>query len=145
MILAKRLNDKSHLLVKEAQDREKIIPGTVYIAKAGKHMKVRKCLDSHIILLTDEAPREGVKPCANFTYESMAESGYDTIYCIVLTGMGSDGTEGIEYLRNHKNIEVWIQQKETCVVYGMPGSIARTEVEHEILSVEEIVSKIKNI
>lgn len=144
-ILAKRLSEKSEISVKEAHNGMQVLPGNVYVAQAGKHMQIRPCGDVHLISLTDEDYREGVKPCANYMFESLADCNYEDIYCIVLTGMGSDGTEGIEYLSTHKKIHIWIQEKESCVVYGMPGSITKTELEHETLSVEEIVNKINNI
>lgn len=145
-ILAKRLGEKSEITVKEAQSGMQVLPGTVYVAQAGKHMKIRTCgADMHLISLTDEEYREGVKPCANYMFESLSDCNYEDIYCVVLTGMGSDGTEGIEFLSKNKKIHIWIQEKESCVVYGMPGSITKTELEYETLSVEEIVNKIKNI
>ncbi len=144
-IFAKRLDEKSKIRVKEAQHGERILPGTVYVAKAGKHLKVCKISDYHVLMLTDEPFREGVKPCANYTYESLAECDYKKIYCIVLTGMGCDATEGISYLSASKKTEIWIQQKETCVVYGMPGSIAKTDLDYQTLSVQEMVKKIINI
>lgn len=144
-LLAKRLNEKSRILVKEARVGEKIKVSNVYLAKAGKHMRVYEKEGEHYILYSDEPPREGVKPCANYTYESLASTGYDKIYCVVLSGMGSDGTEGISYLNSKKNIEVWIQERKSCVVYGMPGSITKTNLEYQTLSIEEIVEKIKNL
>ncbi len=144
-ILAKRLGDKSEIPVKEARNGMQVLPGNVYVAQAGKHMKIRPCGDMHLISLTDEDYRAGVKPCANYTFESLADCNYEDIYCIVLTGMGSDGTEGIEFLNTYKKIHIWIQEKESCVVYGMPGSIAKTGLEYESLSVDEIVNKIKKI
>lgn len=144
-LFAGRLNDKCKLNVKEAETGDCILPGNVYLAKGGKHMRVYKTPEEHLLLLTDEPFREGVKPCANYTYESLAESGYDKIYCIVLTGMGCDGTEGILYLSESKETEVWIQDKESCVVYGMPGSIAKSNIEHETLSLKEMAEKIINI
>lgn len=144
-LFAGRLNDKCELSVKEAETGDCILPGHVYLAKGGKHMRVYKTPASHLILLTDEPFREGVKPCANYTYESLAGSGYSKVYCIVLTGMGCDGTEGITYLSEFKETEIWIQDKESCVVFGMPGSIAKSKLKHETLSLKQMVEKIKNI
>ena len=127
--LAKRLDELSLVKAKEAEPGEEVLPGTVYIAKAGFHMRVvtSKGEDSngtdsltHRIMLSDEAIREGVKPSANYTFESLADSGYDEVVCIVLTGMGTDGTEGILNLSEYKAIRIWLQEKESCVVYGMP-------------------------
>lgn len=148
--LAKRLDELSLVKVKEAEPGEEVLPGTVYIAKAGFHMRVvtSKGEDSngtdsltHRIMLSDEAIREGVKPSANYTFESLADSGYDEVVCIVLTGMGTDGTEGILNLSEYKAIRIWLQEKESCVVYGMPGSIAKSGVKHTSLSLSEIADE----
>ena len=50
----------------------------------------------YTIRYTDEPIREGVKPCANYMYESLRSSKFDKVVCVVLTGMGADGTEGIK-------------------------------------------------
>lgn len=54
------------------------------------------------IRYSDEPPREGVKPCANYMYESLKTSPYSQIVCVVLTGMGADGTKGIVNLETAK-------------------------------------------
>lgn len=136
--LADRLNEISQVEVKEAEDGEVIRPGCVYIAKGGSHMKVVKVAGTHKIALTDEPPREGVKPCANYMYESLADSGYDNIICVVLTGMGADGTKGIAYLDERKKTFIIAQDEASSVVYGMPKSIAETGLVDEIVPLDKI-------
>lgn len=136
--LADRLNEISQVEVKEAEDGEVIRPGCVYIAKGGSHMKVVKMAGTHKIALTDEPAREGVKPCANYMYESLAESGYDDIICVVLTGMGADGTKGITYLDKRKKTFIVAQDEASSIVYGMPKSIAETGLVDEIVPLDRI-------
>ena len=63
---------------------------------------------------------DGLKPCANVMYESLTDSAFDEIVCVVLTGMGADGTKGIEALKKSgKNTYVISQDEMSCVVYGM--------------------------
>ena len=68
-------------------------------------------------------PIGGLKPCANITYDSLTSSGFDEIVCVVLTGMGADGTNGILSLGKKKPIYVISQDADSCVVYGIPNSI----------------------
>ena len=136
--LADRLNEISQVEVKEAEDGEVLRPGCVYIAKGGSHMKVVKVAGTHKIALTDELPREGVKPCANYMYESLAESGYDDIICVVMTGMGADGTKGITYLDKRKKTFIIAQDEPSSVVYGMPKAIAETGLVDEIVPLDKI-------
>ncbi len=93
--LAERLNELSPIRVKEAQEGEEVVSGTVYVAMGGMHMNVRRVGSKCVIHYSDEPNREGVKPCANYMYESLADCRYDKIICVVMTGMGADGTEGI--------------------------------------------------
>ena len=94
----------------------------------------------------DEPPREGVRPCANYMYESLMESDYDEIICVVLTGMGADGTEGIRHLKEKKKVTVIAQNEETCTVYGMPRSVVQAQLADKILPLTQIAGEItKNV
>ena len=109
--LASRLNDLSRVTVKEAEEGDILQKGCVYLARGGRHMNVVRCLRGHMIHYTDEPPREGVRPCANYMYESLADSAYDLIVCAVLTGMGADGTAGIAALKQKKKVLVMRRMK----------------------------------
>ncbi len=140
--LANRLDSVSALKVSEASEGDVLKPGHVYIAKAGKHMKITHNGNENRIHLSEEDYREGVRPCANYMYESLAKCGYDEVICVVLTGMGADGTAGIEYLQKHKKIRIIIQNKESCVVYGMPGSIEKHKLRHKSVDLKYIANEI---
>lgn len=141
--LAERLNELSSVPVKEAVDGEEIRKGTVYVAMGGQHMTV-SCsgANRHVIRYTDEPPREGVKPSANYMYESLADSKFDHIICAVMTGMGADGAAGIRSLRKAKDTYVIAQNKETCTVYGMPKSVVAAGLANAELPLEDIAKKI---
>lgn len=141
--LAERLNELSSVPVKEAADGEEIRKGTVYVAMGGQHMTV-SCsgANRHVIRYTDEPPREGVKPSANYMYESLANSKFDHIICAVMTGMGADGAAGIRFLRKAKDTYVIAQNKETCTVYGMPKSVVAAGLADSELPLEDIAQKI---
>ena len=70
------------------------------------------------------------------------ESGYDEISCVVLTGMGADGTEGIKNLETKKKVHVIAQDESTCAVYGMPKSIVATGLVNEIVPIEKVADAI---
>lgn len=144
--LADRLNALSPLSVKEAVQGDKLMKGHVYIAKGGTHLKVKKERGEHWIEFGDEAPREGVKPCANYMYESLMDSDFDQIVCVVLTGMGADGTEGIVNLEKKKQIYVLAQEQSTCAVYGMPRAVSMTGLVNQIVALEDMAQQItKNV
>ena len=144
--LAERLDGLSSISIKEAEEGEKIKIGQVYIAPGGKHMKLKKRGSDYCIQCTDEPPREGVKPCANYMYESLTDSSFAEIVCVVLTGMGGDGTKGILHLEEKKKIHVIAQNEETCAVYGMPKSIVATGLVNDLVPLGKVAEMIiKNV
>lgn len=140
--LAERLNGLSQLSVKEAAVGDKLEKGHVYIAKGGTHLKVKKQRGEYRIEFGDEAPREGVKPCANYMYESLMDSDFDQIVCVVMTGMGADGTEGIMNLDKKKQTYVIAQEQSTCAVYGMPRAVSMTGLVNQMVALEDMAQQI---
>ncbi|MBQ8956643.1 MAG: chemotaxis response regulator protein-glutamate methylesterase [Lachnospiraceae bacterium] len=140
--LAERLDSLGPISVKEAEEGDLLEKGTVYIAPGGKHMKVGKS-GSHVrIYFGDEPHREGVKPCANYMYETLVDTDYAEVCCVVLTGMGMDGTEGIKNLEKRKKLHIISQDEATCAVYGMPKAIAQTGLVNEVLPLDKIAAAI---
>ena len=146
-MMAQKLDAASPLRVKEAEDGEIIRKGTVYVAPGGYHLNLDHHGTEEKIRLSDEPIREGVKPCANYMYESLRASIYDEITCVVLTGMGADGTAGIRALAENNNTMYTISQNEqTCVVYGMPKAVYEAGLVNEVVPLTEIANAIvKNV
>jgi two-component system chemotaxis response regulator CheB len=140
--LANRLDSISELNVVEATNNELVLPGKVYLCRGGIHMNVVHRLGSHFIKYSDEKAREGVKPCANYMYESLATCQYDEVICAVLTGMGADGTEGIGYLSRMKRVYVIAQNQESCAVFGMPKSAINAGIVNKELTLSLIANAI---
>ncbi len=142
--MAQRLDELSQVEVTEAEDGDLLKKGHVYVAPGGSHMLVTRNTDgTHRIVLDSSTPAiGGLKPCANLTYDSLAKSGFDEIICVVLTGMGSDGTNGILSLGRSKPIHVIAQDEKSCVVYGMPKSIADSGIVDEIVPLKEVAKSI---
>lgn len=145
--MADRLNELSEVSVKEAQEGDLLEKGHVYIAPGGMHMEVVKMRDgSHKIKLNDMPPIGGLRPCANILFDSLSNTAYDEIICIVLTGMGADGTNGILSLNRTKPIHVIAQDAQTCVVYGMPRAIAEAGMVDEVVPLDQVAKTItKNV
>lgn len=140
--LAERLNELSAVRVKEAQEGDELQSGVVYVAMGGMHMKVRSVGSKYVIHYSDEPNREGVKPCANYMYESLADSRFDKIVCVVMTGMGADGTEGIRNLEAKRPVHVISQNQATCTVYGMPKAVAAAGLSDQEVPLDQIAQEI---
>ena len=144
--LAMRLDEMSQVTVKEAADGDVLQKGWVYIAPGGKQMRVLKVGGTYKIAVTDEPARDALKPCANIMYESLVCTNFDEITCVVLTGMGADGTMGIGMLGESINVHVIAQDEATSVVYGMPKAIAEANIVDQVLPLDKIADAItKNV
>ncbi len=141
--LADRLNDLSDVTVKEAAEGDELQNGVVYVAMGGLHMHVRTSpAGVYTIHYTDGPTREGVRPCANYMYESLQDSRFDQVVCVVMTGMGADGTEGIRNLKNKKRVHVIAQDQGSSIVFGMPKSVIGAELSDQVVPLEQIAQEI---
>ena len=140
--LSTRLDELSRINVKEACDGDVLQKGTVYIAKGGSQMRVKKSAGGYMLSVTVEAARNGLKPCADIMYESLMNTGFEEIICVVMTGMGADGTQGILQLEKTNKIYVIGQDAESCTVYGMPKAIADAGAVDEVVSLKQIADAI---
>lgn len=119
--LAKFLDSKTAMEVKEARDGDLLMPNTVYIAPGGLQMKVGKGLikNQYIIRITDDPPENGCKPSADYLFRSVARLYGDRSTCVIMTGMGSDGFEGLKLMKA-EGATIIAQDEKSSVVFGMP-------------------------
>ena len=142
-VMASRLNDLCQMSVKEGEEGECLKPGVVYIAKSGMHLTVRKTMaGKHVLQYLDAPNRQGVKPCANYLFESLADCKFERHICVVLTGMGSDGTDGIQTLKKKKKCYVISQDEDTSAIYGMPKRVFEAGLSDIVLPLNKISQEI---
>ena len=141
--LAQRLNSVSKMTVCEASEGQVLEKGHAYIAAGGLHMNiVLTPSGSYKIHYTDEPLREGVKPCANYMFESLIGSRFDQIVCCVLTGMGADGTEGIRKLKASRKTYVISQDEATSTIYGMPKAVYNAGLSDQVTGLDKVAEEI---
>ncbi|QGG48190.1 protein-glutamate methylesterase/protein-glutamine glutaminase [Heliorestis convoluta] len=122
--LAERLDANSPLKVKEAEHNEEIRPGVVYIAPGDYHLKVHRTEKPGFgkqlwVRLTQELPASGHRPSVNVMMSSVVENFWSKIVGVIMTGMGSDGTEGVRGIKERQGKTI-AEDASTCIVYGMP-------------------------
>ncbi len=144
--LAASLNEKSQLYVREAENGEKVRSDIVYVAPGGKHMVVQKQLDKNglsekIIALTDDPPENSVRPSADVLFRSIANVYEGNILSVIMTGMGSDGLNGVLAMKK-EGCYCISQSEDTCVVYGMPRAVDEAGVSDEKISLDILAEKI---
>lgn len=120
--LAERLQKISGLEVREGVHGEKLKKGQVYIAPGDFHMIVERRGEDTFLVLNQDPLRNSVRPAADNLFESAAKIFKNATLGIVMTGMGSDGKDGALAVKNLGG-GIFIQDKESSVVFGMPGAV----------------------
>jgi len=139
--LASRLHSVARVSVREARDGELRAPGCVYIAPGNYHLRVLHETGVRRIALSDEPPVGNHRPAVNVMYDSVAHLGKDVI-AVILTGMGSDGREGMHRIKENGGYCI-AQDEATCVVYGMPKSVCDAGLADEICPLPQIADAIE--
>jgi two-component system chemotaxis response regulator CheB len=136
-MLAQRLNKLTPLTVTEAVDGEYAIPGHIYLAPGGIHLKVHKSAGGLMLALSDDPPEQFCRPAVDVLFRTAAAATRGRLLAVVLTGMGHDGLEGCYEVRKEGG-DVIVQDEPTSVVWGMPGYVARAGLAAAELPLAEI-------
>lgn len=118
---AERLNTTAKFNVREAVDGDKLEPNLVLVAPGGYQMKVVKRAANLYVEINDDPPVNRFKPSVDYLFNSVANSKINkNIVSAIFTGMGRDGAQGMQNLKNSKGAVTIAQDEETSVVFGMP-------------------------
>jgi len=141
--LAERLDHLSELRVKEAEDRERVVSGTAYIAPGDYHLKVEAVPPSRqpLLRLTKEPPVNGHRPSVDVLMKSAAQAGCWELIGVVLTGMGSDGCDGMREIKAHHGKTI-AEDESTAVVFGMPKAAIEAGVVDRVVPLPLIAKEI---
>jgi two-component system chemotaxis response regulator CheB len=136
--LADWLNESTELTVKLARSGEKAEPGIVYIAPDDADL----CISKNRSLVLAEASHSHC-PSVSSLFKSVCTSFGRNAIAILLTGMGKDGAEELKLLRNSGAITI-AQDKQSCVVFGMPGEAVKLDGASYILPPDKIAETIES-
>ena len=136
-MLAETLSKKSMVKVKEAADGDVLKPGCVWIAPGNFHMSLAKGHFNYIIRLNQDPPQNSCRPAADVLFNSVAQHFKNHALAVVMTGMGQDGLLGCRSIKESGG-RVFIQDEESSVVWGMPGAVAKANLEDEIYSLDTL-------
>lgn len=142
--LSERLNMQSKIRIVEAEDGMPVIPAQVIIARGGKHMEVIGNESSPHIKLSEAPPKLGVRPCADLMMSSVAKIFREKTVGIVLTGMGSDGTNGAHDIKANGGIVI-AEAESSCVIYGMPKSVVDYGYADKIIQLNDISAEMEKL
>ena len=120
--LAKRLNDICPFEVVEGSDQVEAVAGQAIIAPGGKQMKLEYVGSRLLVRVNDDPPENGVRPSVDYLIRSAAQVLDGNALAVILTGMGRDGLDGCQYLKQAGGY-VFAQRQDDCTVYGMPKAV----------------------
>jgi two-component system chemotaxis response regulator CheB len=139
---AERLNKLSPLAVSEAKQGEILKPGHVYVAPGGMQLMLDN-RNGGSIHIRESDDRISYRPSVDIALASAAKYFGRKALAVILTGMGSDGKEGAQLLKQAGGT-VWAQDEASCVIYGMPMAVVKAGIVEKVLSLDAIGTSIFN-
>jgi two-component system chemotaxis response regulator CheB len=139
--LARRLSGAGPIRVEVAVDGQAIEQGRAYVAPYGRHVTVVHSGEEAWIRLLDAPMRHGVCPAADLLFESVAEQYAQRGVGVVLSGMGADGAMGALAIKRAGG-GVVVQDEETSVIWGMPGSTVRCGGASCVVPIQDVAAEV---
>jgi two-component system chemotaxis response regulator CheB len=133
-LMSEILSRRTPLAVKQAEEGEPLQPATVYIAPPNYHVLVNP---DRTVSLTQSELVHFVRPSADLLFESVAGSYKDRSIAVVLTGTGSDGSMGVQAIKNRGGTVI-AQDEATSEFFGMPQAAINTGSVDFVLGLDEI-------
>ena len=129
-----------------AKDGEKALPGKIYMAPADVHLEIDAVdSDGFPILSLSHAPEERfLRPAVNVLFRSAAKFYKNNLLAVLLTGMGRDGAEGCKTIIENGGYTI-VEDKSTCVVFGMPAAAIEVGAAKEVLPRTQIPQRVLKI
>jgi two-component system, chemotaxis family, protein-glutamate methylesterase/glutaminase len=136
--LAQRLDTLSQIRVVEAEEGQQLESATAYIAPGGWHMTIGKEGSAYRVRLNKEPPRGGHRPSVDTLFDSLLSLQLLKRHIVLMTGMGSDGAQGMLRLRDAGAVSTIAESEETCVVFGMPRSAIECKAAEHVVHLHDI-------
>lgn len=138
---AKRLNEHSELEVKEAKDGDTVTPGKALLAPGNCHMFLKRSGANYYVNVRKGPLVNRHRPSVEVLFKSVAKYAGANAIGVMLTGMGSDGAQGMLEMKNNGAFNI-AQDEKSCVVFGMPKEAIKLGGVNKVESLENIPSLI---
>jgi two-component system chemotaxis response regulator CheB len=138
---AERLDRTTPLTVCEARDGDPILVGHAYVAPGQRHLRVERSGARYLCRVGDDEPVNRHRPSVDVLFESVAHSVGANAIGVLLTGMGADGAVHLGTLRQ-RGAPTIAQDRETSVVWGMPGEAVKRGAADDVLPLDAIADRI---
>ncbi|MBI5783142.1 MAG: chemotaxis response regulator protein-glutamate methylesterase [Gammaproteobacteria bacterium] len=134
---AERLNHQSNLEVREAKSGDRLKPGVALVAPGGFHMAIMRAGGGYAVRVYEDEPVNRHRPSVDVLFDSAARMAGADALGIILTGMGSDGAQGLHAMKK-AGARTIAQDEKSCVVFGMPEQAIRLGAVSHVVSLERI-------
>ncbi|WP_321475375.1 chemotaxis response regulator protein-glutamate methylesterase [uncultured Paludibaculum sp.] len=134
---AERLNKVCALEVREAKGGEMLTPGVAWVAPGDRHLLVDRAGGAWRTRVDDSPKVCYQRPSVDVMFKSVSAAAGPAALGVLMTGMGSDGAEGLLAIRD-SGAETVAQDETSCVVFGMPREAIRMGAAHHILALDAI-------
>jgi two-component system, chemotaxis family, protein-glutamate methylesterase/glutaminase len=141
---AERMNRCSAMAVCEAQDRQQILPGHVYIAPGDRHLLVERDGARYLCRLSDGPHVNRHRPSVDVMFRSVAQHVGPNAVGVLLTGMGDDGARGLKEM-TERGAGTIAQDEASSVVWGMPGTAVRMGAATHVLPLQDIAEQVLSL
>ena len=135
---AQRMDRCCKVTVKEAEHGDVLAPGKVFIAPGDKHLKIVKRGAITQCELADSAPVNRHKPAVDVLFDSLLPLA-KSVTAVLLTGMGSDGANGLLRLRQ-KGAKTAAQDEQSSVVWGMPRAAVHLDAAQVVIPLSKVTN-----
>ena len=134
---AQRLNDLCAMTVREAKNGDTLGRGLALVAPGDHHLLVQRSSEGYAVKLQDGPQVCPQRPSVDMMFASVAEAAGAEAVGILLTGMGTDGAQGLLALRR-AGAQTIAQDEGSCVVYGMPREAVRLRAVGTVAALADI-------
>lgn len=142
---AHRLDSVCQITVKEAQTKDRVMRGQALIAPGGRHTLLTRSGANYHVEVRDGPLVHRHRPSVDVLFRSAARVAGANAVGIILTGMGSDGAQGLKEMRD-TGATTYGQSEESCVIYGMPAQakkIGAVQTELNLSGITEIIASLE--
>ena len=138
---ANRLNEICAMEVKEAVDGDILTAGRALVAPGNFHLLVRKTAEGYRVQVKDGPQVCYQRPSADVMFSSIAEAAGKDVIGVILTGMGTDGAQGMLKMKR-AGAKTIAQDEASCVVFGMPKEAIRLGAVDKVIPLTHIAAAI---
>lgn len=138
---AKRLDQICALEVKEAEHGDYVVPGRVLVAPGDRHLLLRASGAAYRVSVKDGPRVSYQRPSVDVLFSSVADTARNNAVGVILTGMGSDGADGMKKMKDAGAYNI-AQDEASCVVFGMPKEAIRVGGVDEVVPLDRVANAV---